>query len=149
MVQVLGGLISYLLMAIYCHEEFDEGVSIKRIRQLRNKVQNELRSNATEVKSNDRIVKEQKKNMQNPNRTPLNTCPISDNSHVFGVDHYPLYMLETFVGQDRFKGTCYRASNWQRVGQTIGTSKKGHKHLKHNRINDIYLIRFIKSLKHC
>ncbi|GAB6146396.1 hypothetical protein JCM12294_38360 [Desulfocicer niacini] len=66
MVQVLGGLISYLLMAIYCHEEFDEGGSIKRIRQLRHKVQNELRSNATEVKSNDRIVKEQKKKHAKP-----------------------------------------------------------------------------------
>ena len=42
MVQILGGLISYLLMAIYCHEEFKEKVSIKRIRQLRTKILNEL-----------------------------------------------------------------------------------------------------------
>ena len=42
MVQILGGLISYLLMAIYCHEEFNEKVSIKRIRQLRTKILNEL-----------------------------------------------------------------------------------------------------------
>ena len=34
MVQILGGLISYLLMAIHCHEEFNEKVSIERIRQL-------------------------------------------------------------------------------------------------------------------
>ncbi|SMD13063.1 Transposase DDE domain-containing protein, partial [Desulfocicer vacuolatum DSM 3385] len=44
MVQILGGLISYLLMAIYCHENFNEKVSIRRIRQLRNDIQNELRS---------------------------------------------------------------------------------------------------------
>ena len=43
MVQILGGLISYLLMAIYCHEQFGEAVSIKRIRQLRNNIQNEIR----------------------------------------------------------------------------------------------------------
>ena len=42
MVQILGGLISYLLMAIYCHEEFTEKVSIERIRQLRTKILNEL-----------------------------------------------------------------------------------------------------------
>ena len=42
MVQILGGLITYLLMAIYCHEEFNEKVSIRRIRQLRTKILNEL-----------------------------------------------------------------------------------------------------------
>ena len=42
MVQILGGLITYLLMAIYCHEEFNEKVSIKRVRQLRTKILNEL-----------------------------------------------------------------------------------------------------------
>ncbi|MCK5838116.1 MAG: DUF4338 domain-containing protein, partial [Desulfobacula sp.] len=54
------------------------------------------------------------------------------------IYHYPLYMLETFVEQDRFKGTCYKASNWICVGETKGTSKKGHKHLKHGKIKDIY-----------
>lgn len=29
-------------MAIYCHEEFNEKVSIKRVRQLRTKILNEL-----------------------------------------------------------------------------------------------------------
>jgi len=43
MVQVLRGLISYLLMAIYCHKQFGEAVSIRRVRQLRNNIQNEIR----------------------------------------------------------------------------------------------------------
>lgn len=42
MAQMLGGLISYLLMAIYCHEMFNEKVSIKRIRELRSTILNEL-----------------------------------------------------------------------------------------------------------
>jgi len=42
MTQVLGGLISYLLMAIYCHEMFNEKVTIKRIRSLRKIIFNEL-----------------------------------------------------------------------------------------------------------
>jgi hypothetical protein len=41
MVQILAGLITYLLLAIYCHEEYGEKVSIKRVRELRNKIENE------------------------------------------------------------------------------------------------------------
>lgn len=41
MVQILSGLITYLLLAIYCHEQHGEAVSIARVRQLRNKIRNE------------------------------------------------------------------------------------------------------------
>ena len=43
MVQILGGLITYLLLAIYCHTNHGEPVSIKRVRALRTQIQNELR----------------------------------------------------------------------------------------------------------
>jgi hypothetical protein len=43
MIQILSGLITYLLLAIYCHEQHGEPVSIKRVRQLRNKILNESR----------------------------------------------------------------------------------------------------------
>jgi hypothetical protein len=43
MVQILSGLITYLLLAIYCHEQHNEKVSIKRVRELRIKIQNEAR----------------------------------------------------------------------------------------------------------
>lgn len=43
MVQIYAGLITYLLLAIYCHQNHNEPVSIKRVRQLRNQIQNELR----------------------------------------------------------------------------------------------------------
>jgi len=43
MVQMLSGLITYLLLAIYCHEQHNEKVSIKRVRELRIQIQNELR----------------------------------------------------------------------------------------------------------
>jgi len=42
MVQILAGLITYLLLAIYCYQQHKEKVSIKRVRQLRIKIQNEL-----------------------------------------------------------------------------------------------------------
>ena len=41
MVQILAGLITYLLLAIYCHEQHKEKVSIKRVRELRIKIKNE------------------------------------------------------------------------------------------------------------
>ena len=43
MVQILSGLITYLLLAIYCHEEHGEHVTIKLVRELRIKIQNETR----------------------------------------------------------------------------------------------------------
>ena len=33
---------------------------------------------------------------------------------------HPLYLLETFVERDRFRGVCYQAANWLLVGQTEG-----------------------------
>lgn len=41
MVQLLGGLITYLLLAIYCQEQHQEPVSIVRVRELRNQIANE------------------------------------------------------------------------------------------------------------
>ena len=58
MVQILAGLITYLLLAIYCHRQFNERVSIKRVRQLRIKIQNELRAGIF-VKPPDSNLKEQ------------------------------------------------------------------------------------------
>ena len=41
MVQILGGLITYLLLAIYCQDQYREKVSINRVRELRIKIKNE------------------------------------------------------------------------------------------------------------
>ena len=43
LVQFLAGLITYLLLAIYCNKHFNEKVSIRRVRQLRTQIENELR----------------------------------------------------------------------------------------------------------
>jgi hypothetical protein len=40
-VQLLSGLITYLLLAIYCHEQFGETVTIKRLRELQHDIRNE------------------------------------------------------------------------------------------------------------
>lgn len=36
---------------------------------------------------------------------------------------HPILLLETFVEQPRFAGTCYQAANWIRVGQTTGRTR--------------------------
>lgn len=63
------------------------------------------------------------------------------------VYNHPLFLLETFVEQDRFKGTCYKAANWIRVGQTKGTAKRGHDHLFHGKIKDVYLYPLRKDFR--
>jgi hypothetical protein len=63
------------------------------------------------------------------------------------VYNHPLYLLETFVEKDRFKGTCYKAANWIRVGQTKGTAKRGHNHLFHGKIKDVYLYPLRKDFR--
>jgi hypothetical protein len=47
MVQILAGLITYMLLAIYCREQHSERVNIKRVRELRIKIQNEMSSATT------------------------------------------------------------------------------------------------------
>lgn len=42
--QIYAGLITYLLLAIYCHEKFGEKVSIKRVREIQINIRNEANS---------------------------------------------------------------------------------------------------------
>lgn len=39
------------------------------------------------------------------------------------VYDHPVYYAETFVDTERFRGTCYRASNWLLLGVTTGRGK--------------------------
>jgi hypothetical protein len=50
MVQILSGLITYLLLAIYCHEQHGETVSIRRVRGLRTQIRNEALQQAAAQK---------------------------------------------------------------------------------------------------
>jgi len=36
---------------------------------------------------------------------------------------HPVYFAETFIDPERFRGTCYRAANWQLLGVTTGRGK--------------------------
>ncbi len=43
LMQILAGLITYLLLAIYCYKQFGQKVNIERLRKIRIQIQNELR----------------------------------------------------------------------------------------------------------
>ena len=52
---------------------------------------------------------------------------------------HPIHMVETFVECNRFKGTCYKASNWILVGQTKGRSRQDRYNNLVVPVKDIYL----------
>ncbi len=59
-----------------------------------------------------------------------------DWQHRYGHD---LFLVETFVDRSRFVGTCYRAANWVRIGQSKGRSRQDrHKRLKVP-VKDLYV----------
>ena len=41
---------------------------------------------------------------------------------------HSLFLLETFVDQKRFLGTCYQAGNWINIGQTTGRTREDKHH---------------------
>jgi len=52
---------------------------------------------------------------------------------------HPVHALETFVERSRFQGTCYRAANWQRLGETRGRTRNDRNSTIHVEIKDVYL----------
>jgi Domain of unknown function (DUF4338) len=52
---------------------------------------------------------------------------------------HQIYLLETFVEQNRFRGTCYKAANWIFVGSTKGLGRNSIRGGKSIPIKDIYI----------
>jgi len=48
-------------------------------------------------------------------------------------------LVETFVEQGRFRGTVYRAANWQRVGATTGRTRQDRYTCIQVAVKDIYV----------
>jgi len=51
-----------------------------------------------------------------------------------------LWLVETFVERERFAGTCYRAANWLKVGQTQGRTRNDRQHRLQAPVKDVYLL---------
>ena len=50
---------------------------------------------------------------------------------------HPIYWLETFVDPERFRGTCYRAANWQVLGETTGRGKDDLTHRQNRSLKQV------------
>jgi len=61
--------------------------------------------------------------------------------------NHPIHMVETFVETQRFKGTCYKAANFLRVGQTKGRSRQDHPDKRAVPLKDIYLYPLSKNFR--
>jgi hypothetical protein len=52
---------------------------------------------------------------------------------------HQVVLVETFVDRGRFQGTCYKAANWIRTGETSGRSRQDRAHSLRVPVKDVYL----------
>lgn len=60
---------------------------------------------------------------------------------------HPVHALESFVDRSRFRGTCYQAGNWLRLGQTRGRTRNDRMHCIHVSIKDVYMYPLVKDFR--
>jgi hypothetical protein len=60
---------------------------------------------------------------------------------------HSVYLLETFVERGRFQGTCYKASNWIKVGETKGRTRNDRYGKIKASIKEIYLYPLVKNFR--
>lgn len=53
-------------------------------------------------------------------------------------NHRPL-LLESFVDTNQYRGTCYKASNWQLIGRTKGRGRQDSLNKQEETVKDIYV----------
>lgn len=59
----------------------------------------------------------------------------------------PLVLVETFVDEARFSGTCYKASNWIRVGETRGRSRNDRYYTLHVPKKAVYVYPLVQNFR--
>jgi len=50
---------------------------------------------------------------------------------------HPIHLVETFVDEERYRGTCYRAANWVVVGRTTGRGKASNSYQPNRSIKQV------------
>jgi hypothetical protein len=61
--------------------------------------------------------------------------------------NHPIYYLETFVDTERFRGTCYKASNWRYLGETTGRGKNDQTHNQNRSLKAVWGYPLVKNFK--
>ena len=69
---------------------------------------------------------------------------LSQNIRILNPDwikrfNYRLWLLETFIDANRFRGSSYKAANWIHVGQTKGFRKQGNSFQFHGQPKEVFL----------
>lgn len=61
--------------------------------------------------------------------------------------HHPIYLLETFIDPGRFRGTCYRAANWQFLGLTTGRGKDDQTNKANRPLKQLWVFPLAKDFR--
>lgn len=61
--------------------------------------------------------------------------------------NHPVYLLETFVQKNRFKGTCYKAANWKYVGDTKGRTRNDRNNECKAPVKEIYIYPLVRHFR--
>lgn len=62
---------------------------------------------------------------------------------------HDIVLVETFVEQARFQGTCYRAANWIHVGQTTGRSRNDTQKQLNVPVKSVFLRPLRRDFRDC
>jgi hypothetical protein len=60
---------------------------------------------------------------------------------------HPVVLLETFVERERFRGTVYRAANWQPAGTTTGRTRQDRHTCIQVAVKDIYVLPLCRGFR--
>ncbi|HBS26579.1 MAG TPA: hypothetical protein DD827_05525 [Gammaproteobacteria bacterium] len=77
----------------------------------------------------------------------LGKCARSISTDWQALYQHPIFWLETFVDTERFKGTCYRAANWQFLGNTSGRGKYNKTQKQLTSIKAMYGLSLVKDFR--
>lgn len=75
----------------------------------------------------------------------LASCVLAANSRRLSADWFERYehrvfLAETFVDLERFRGVCYRAANWKYLGQTRGMRREGQAYRAHGKPKGLFVL---------
>ena len=60
---------------------------------------------------------------------------------------HPVYLVETFVEAERFRGTCYRAANWLELGHTQGRGRYDRARTQRTPVKTVWVYPLVQNFR--